>query len=234
MIYKTYSLDANKLLSLPETGMGYQIIEAQISGSPSTKRYVAYNSELIVDLDDNFSWNKYQIKNQGYNYTLRDSNFLNFKTDSIRLVPKSLLAERIQLSDSKIKSFNRQPSGKGAIDNPKENADGKEFFVRLSAFEADKRIDFEKKRLKDGTFTTTLYDYVDCVNKNDNPVDRYALPNDDEIKWAFYVQPKPIDRLQRGRVQPAFGHEGGGVEAYFENGTSENTYFIKRTYGELY
>ena len=28
MIYKAYSLDTEKLLSLPETGMGYQVIEA--------------------------------------------------------------------------------------------------------------------------------------------------------------------------------------------------------------
>lgn len=234
MIYKTYSLDANKLLSLPETGMGYQIIEGQIAGSNTTKRYVAYNSELIVDLDDNFSWNKYQIKYLSYNYVLRESEFLNLKTDSIKLVSKSLITEPKLLSYSKIRDFKRQSGGKGAIDNPKEYADGKEFFVRLSAFEVDKRIDFEKKRLKDGSFTTTLLDYVNCITTNDDPVDRYALPNDDKINWAFYIQPKPIDRLQRGIVQPAFGHEGGGVEAYFENGTSENTYFIKRKYGELY
>jgi len=105
--------------------------------------------------------------------------------------------------------------------------------VRLSAYENDKRIDFEKKRLKDGTYTTTLYDYISCVKTKDDPVDRYALPNDETIKWAFYVQPKSNDTLQRGIVQPAFGHAGGGIEAYFENGTAENTYLLKKQYGDF-
>lgn len=234
MIYKTYSSDANKLLSLPETGMGYQIIEGQLTGGYTTKRYVAYNSELIVDLDDNFLSYKKQIINLGFNNVLRDSSLLNIKTDSIRLVSKSFITERGQLSDYKVKNYSRQSNSKGAIDNPKEYADGKEFFVRLSAFEDDKRIDFDKKRLKDGTFATTLTDYVYCVTSKDDPVDRYALPNDDKIKWAFYVLPLSVDRLQRGIVQPAFGHDGGGIEAYFENGTSDKTYFNKKAYGELY
>lgn len=233
MIYKTFSSDSNKLLSLPESGMGYQIFEGQLSGSYTTKKYVAYNSELIVDLDDNFLSYKRQIINLGVSKVLLDSNLLNIKTDSIRLVSKSSMIDYRQLSDYKIKNYKRQSSGKGAIDNPKEYADGKEFFVRLSAFENDKRIDFDKKRLKDGTFTTTLFDYLYCAQNNDDPVDRYALPNDDKIKWAFYVQPKSIDRLQRGIVQPAFGHDGGGIEAYFENGTSENTYFMKKNYGDF-
>ena len=41
-----------------------------------------------------------------------------------------------------------------------------------------------------------------------------------------------IDSLQRGIVQPAFGHEGGGIEAYFEYGTSKETLLFKREYGK--
>ncbi|OGL43488.1 MAG: hypothetical protein A2W05_09020 [Candidatus Schekmanbacteria bacterium RBG_16_38_10] len=94
------------------------------------------------------------------------------------------------------------------------------------------RIDFENKKLRPGTYTTTNSDYLACVRFSDDPIDRYALPNDEEIKWAFYVQPKTKDVLQRGIVQPAFGHDGGGIEIFFENGTSNNTYLDKRSYGE--
>ena len=231
MIYKAHSSDSNRLLSLPETGMGYQIIEGQLTGSYSTKRYVVYNSDLIVDFDNDFQRFKQQIISRGYSTILNESNLLNIKTDSIRLVSRSYLYERRYLTESK-KSKKRNSGGKGATDNPKEYADGKEIFVRISAYEDDKRIDFAKKKLKDGTYTTTLYDYLDCLNTEDEPIDRYALPNDEKIKWAFYIQPKSIDRLQRGIVQPAFGHDGGGIEAYFENGTTENTYFNKRQYGK--
>ena len=87
-------------------------------------------------------------------------------------------------------------------------------------------------RLKPGSFTTTFRDYTDCVSTSDDPIDRYALPNDEKINWSFYIKPKSIDILQKGIVQPAFNHEGGGIEAYFEKGTSESTYLMKREYGK--
>ncbi len=136
------------------------------------------------------------------------------------------------LTESKRKDKERQSGGKGATDNSGENADGKEMFVRLSAYENDKRIDFNNKKLKPGTYTTTKVDYLTCVRVADDPIDRYALPNDEEIKWSFYVQPKTNDFLQRGIVQPAFGHDGGGIEVYFENGTPNNTYLDKKSYGK--
>jgi hypothetical protein len=233
MIYKAYSSNANKLLSLPETGMGYQVIDGQLTGSSQTKRYVVYNADLIVDLDDDFETNKQLIIVRGYTLISNFANPLDIKTDSIKLITKRSLYESKSLSQTKININNRQSGGKGAIDSPKENADGKEFFVRLSAYQNDKRIDFVKNRLKEGSFTTTLHDYLSCIRTKDDPVDRYALPNDETIKWSFYIQPKSNDSLQRGIVQPAFGHEGGGIEAYFENGTSENTYFMTKQYGEI-
>ncbi len=35
--------------------------------------------------------------------------------------------------------------------------------------------------------------------------------------WAFFIKPKKNDIFQFGVVQPAFGHLGGGVEAYFDS-----------------
>jgi hypothetical protein len=58
MIYKAYSSDTQKFLSLPETGMGYQIFNANLSGI--SKRFIAYNAQLIVDLDSRF----FEYKNQ--------------------------------------------------------------------------------------------------------------------------------------------------------------------------
>ena len=54
------------------------------------------------------------------------------------------------------------------------------------------------------------------------------LPSNDKIKFAFHIQPKRTDTLQRGKVQPANGKRGGGKEAYFANGTSNGT-FLKPT-----
>jgi hypothetical protein len=232
MIYKAYSSDAQKLLSLPETGMGYQVIDAKLYGQARSERYIVYNGELIVNLDIQFGDNKRQIITKGFSNVLNEAKALAIETNSISLVSKSQIIETRMMSESKKNTKHRYSGGKGAKDNPKESANGTEDFVRLSAYDDDKRVDFVNKRLIDGTYTTTYLDYNDCVTYQDDPIDRYALPNDETIKWAFYVKPKTIDVLQRGIVQPVFGHDGGGIEAYFEKRTSNDTYFDRRPYGK--
>jgi len=118
----------------------------------------------------------------------------------------------------------KNDSEKGALDNPVEPADGNEMFVRLSAFDDDKRIDKVNRCLRPGSFTTTFEDYSLCKLTSDKPIERYALPNNDEIKFAFYIQPEMSETLQRGRVQPAYSKRGGGIEAYFAKGTSYGTF----------
>jgi len=232
MIFKAYSSDQRQFLSLPETGMGYQVIEAKRYGKTYKERFVVYNSELIIDLDNKFSEFKRQLITEGYSKILNKAELLFIETNTISLVARNQITEPRVLSETKKKNKGRQSGGRRAVENPIETADGKEIFVRLSAYENDKRIDFENKKLIPGTYATTNSDYLTCVKTDDDPVDRYALPNDEEIKWAFYVQPKENDVLQRGIVQPAFGHDGGGIEIYFKNGTSNKTYLDKRAYGE--
>lgn len=232
MIFKAYPSDQWQFLSLPETGMGYQIIEAKRYEKTSKDRFVVFNSEIVIDLDSEFLDFKEQIKTDGYPRILSKAKSLPIKTSTISLVSRSQITEFRILTERKKKEHGRHSDGKGAADNPKELADGEEIFVRLSAFENDKRIDFGNKKLIPGTYTTTDSDYLDCVRFSDDPIERYALPNDDEIKWAFYVQPKTNDSFQRGIVQPAFGHDGGGIEIYFENGTSNNTYLERKDYGK--
>ena len=232
MIFKAYSSDQRQFLSLPETGMGYQIIEAKRYGKTSKDRFVVFNSELVIDLDSKFSDFKRQIITEGYSRILIKAESLPIETSTISLVARSQITEFRILTETKKKDRGRHSGGRGAADNPKELADGEEIFVRLSAYENDKRIDFENKKLIPGTYTTTDSDYRACVRFSDDPIDRYALPNDEEIKWAFYVRPKTNDVLQRGIVQPAFGHDGGGIEIYFKNGTSNKTYLERKDYGK--
>lgn len=231
MIYKIFEQDADTLLEQPETGMGYQIITTRQYERFTTKKMVVYNTNLAVDLDENFELNRKKIINEGYKVMLSKSQELMLETDSIKVIPHSQLNESVELSTFKKILFKRYTGGKGATDSPIENASGIENFVRLSAFEDDRRIDNVNKKLLPGSFATTEKDYRDCLTEKDDPVDRYALPNDDKIEWAFYIRAKSHDKLQRGIVQPAFKHAGGGIEAYFEKGTSNHTYFLKKAYG---
>ena len=73
-----------------------------------------------------------------------------------------------------------------------------------------------------------MEDYFKCKSTNDDPVERYALPSNDKIKFTFHIQPVKTNTLQRGTVQPANGKQGGGKEAYFAKGTAAGT-FLKQT-----
>ncbi len=240
MIYKAYLSDIKKLISLPETGIGYQLFEAIPFGSSYIRKYCAYNSEIILDLDNNFAYNKQQVFTKNYSAVLNEAKSLLIETSSIKILRKTQFLDTVKnlslevkmMSDSLKKEKHRYSNGNAAINNPKEYANGNETFVRISAYENDKRVDFLNRRLIDGSYTTTLNDYLECVSYIDDPVDRYALPNDEVIKWAFYILPTKVDILQRGIVQPAFGHQGGGIESFFEKGTSDNTLFDKRLYGK--
>lgn len=232
MIYKAYFSDRQKLTSLPETGMGYQVIDARTIGNYYKERFVVYNSELILKMDSNFSSSKRDLLISGYSKSIMNAITINIETSSISVLSKSEIKNNINMTFGLVNTKGRHIGSLGAIDSIKERADGNEVFVRLSAYEQDNRIDFENKCLKDGSFSTTKKDYLDCLRFEDDPVDRYALPNDERIKWTFFIKPSPNDILQRGIVQPAFGHFGGGIEAYFENGTSVNTMIDKRAYGQ--
>jgi len=230
MIYRAYAADTNKLLSLPETGMGYQVIEATMP-TLAKRRFVAYNAELLVDLDEDLSKNKGIIK-RNYVAAINEARDFPGTTASITLVAKSLITESRIIASSKVSEKHRHKGSTRAKDNPQEAANGSDVFVRLSAYENDRRVDAINKRLIPGTYATTDGDYKDCVLYKDDPVDRYALPNDEEIKWAFFVKPTKVDKLRRGVVQPAFRHDGGGLEVLFDDGTSNGTYFEKREYGK--
>ena len=234
MIYKIYEQDAQTLLEKPETGMGYQIVNAKQYDRYETKRFIIYNTNLAVELDSDFQTNRMKIIREGYKSVLNSSKELMLETDSIQVIGQIQASTRsvIALSESERIYHKRLSGGKGATESPKELANGVEYFARISAYEDDKRIDFVKMRLTNGSFATTYTDYSDCVKTNDNPIDRYALPNDENIKWTFYIQPKSNDILQKGIVQPAFNHAGGGVEAFFDKGTSAFTYLSKKEYGK--
>ncbi|MEO5777127.1 MAG: hypothetical protein ABIQ27_09475 [Flavobacterium sp.] len=233
MIYRIHPQDSRTLLEKPETGMGYQIITASQYNRNFNRKFIVYNTDLAIELDSHFLTYKRLVVTEGYKVMLNTATELMLETNTIKVFDHSSTREYIALSENKRIYCKRQSGGKGATDSQKEYANGTDYYVRLSAYEDDKRIDFEKNKLKPGSFTTTLLDYTQCVSTNDEPIDRYALPNNEEIKWAFYIRPKSTDILQKGIVQPAFEHAGGGIEAYFEKGTSDGTYILKKEYGKF-
>jgi len=220
MYFKISEFQETELLNLPETGMGYQVIEARKSGDYSREKFLVLNSEVVIEVNSFLSDNIRKVIKEGI-----DS--IKKMADIISLYSVSVLDED---QFRMVAGEPRNKDEKGAIDNPMENASGDELFVRLSAFDNDRRIDKKNKCLLPGSFATTNLDYMACKKTNDDPAERYALPNDDEIKFAFYILPIKNDTLQRGIVQPANGKRGGGIEAFFANGTTKGTFLLQTAY----
>jgi hypothetical protein len=220
MIYKFDREQENWLINQPETGMGYQVIEATKSGYYSREKILVLNSELAIDINGFEDDHVRKVINEGILSIKAVSSLITLNSISVfnGTQFRNVIAERKSERES------------AAIDNPVETTNGSEIFVRLSAFDDDKRIDKVNKCLKPGSYTTTMEDYVNCKTTNDDPVVRYALPTNDKIKWAFHIQPVNWDTLQRGTVQPANDKKGGGKEAFFRNGTSYGTFKKQTSY----
>jgi len=214
MYFKLSTSMENALLHQPETGMGYQVIEASKVGSYFPEKFLVLNSEIVVEMGGFETEDIRKIMNKGI-FTAKS------EASMIALNRITVLNEN-QFRDIVRDSNNENE--RGAIENSVENADREEMFVRLSAFDNDRRVDKINKCLLPGSFATTDKDCNDCRAEKDNPVERYALPSNDEIKFVFYIQPMKTDTLQRGTVQPANGKRGGGKEVYFENGTSSGSF----------
>ena len=219
MYYQLNASQENQLLNEPETGMGYQIIEASKAGEYLREKFIVLNTQAVIEIDGYEAIYIRSIISEGIHR-------FKMKADVVTLNSIKVLTE-IQFRGIKV-SEPKATKESGATENAVENANGIELFVRLSAFEDDKRVDKINKCLRAGSFTTTIDDYATCKKINDDPIERYALPNNDTIKFAFYILPKKTDTLQRGIVQPAYNKRGGGKEVYFANGTSKETY-IKQT-----
>lgn len=219
-----------KLLEMPETGMGFQVIELVGDTEISGDKFIVFNAEIAIELDEHFQANISKFHDFNSRFSPSSLPILNVKPENIFVLSRADIIEKINFilfADPN----NRRNGGKGATDNAVEIATGKDLFVRVSAYENDKRIDTSNKCLKPGSFTTTMPDYTDCVVTEDDPIDRYALPGQKNIMWCFYFKPVKGDTLQNGIVQPAFNHQGGGLEVFYDRGTSPDTYIEKKEYG---
>lgn len=118
-------------------------------------------------------------------------------------------------ADCLIDVFEDSGSKSSAKDAAFVYPDGKTYYVRLSAYEDDKRIDKKNNRLLPGSYATTKADYEKYVNDKDDPVERYALPNEEKIECAFHLLPIVKDGYRYAVVQPGFGKKGRWQRMFF-------------------
>lgn len=196
------------LLSLPETGMCYHVIEAQRNGTDLREKFVVLNSELAIELNDAAPLCVKQVALEG-----------------IEAVKRKALSFHWEITHV----YNHDPEVKpnsAVTESRNEFPDGGEIFVRRSIYENDKRVDHENKSLRPGSFTTTLNDSVKYRNNSDDPLIQLAMDHGVRGKWGYYFQPRRTNILQRGKPDP----KTGAKEIFFRDGTSFGTFLHRKTY----
>jgi len=205
-----------KLLSLPESGMGYQVIEATYSDF-SRKECIVLNASIA---EPTYNRNARDILKS---ISLEEANKIyKFASPSAEIIDVKLKADKGIFKASVIKLS----EAKGADKAPLELTKKDERFVRFSPFEDDKRIDKVNKEALPGTYATTKKDADYCIDHRIDPIARYALPSILPVKYAFNICPCERTVVQRGTVESANDQSGGGEEALFPKGTDNNTVIL--------
>ena len=207
-----YSLrfeETQSLLRQPESGMGYQVVDARTTDY-RTKRGVVVNAELLA-LDEEERTDRLMLS-KSYAESLRTARSAVGQFRSLSVV---------QDYRTTVLSKRQAKAAGGANEATEEMSKEGEGFHRFSAFENDRRVTTEKSLLP-GTYATTEED-GHTVETGTEAVERYALPNTDPASYRFTIKPGKNTTLTKGIVEPANGHECGGVEVIFTDGTHKET-----------
>lgn len=234
MIWRTTDVQEAFLLTQPESGMGYQLIEFVDTLEDRLRTAVVFQARLVVELDEAFDMELSYLaqRNDLDGWVLEPGSFgLLREVKELKLIKPPSTALLHMVAEPSLGKCGRRNGGYGALDAPTFEVDGIAHYVRISAFANDRRVDQLNGCLVPGTFATSVQDYWACVRCPDDPIDRYALPNTLPSTTAFHIRPVKPDLLQKGVVQPIFYHAGGGEEFYFSQGTSRGTVLDVRPYG---
>lgn len=208
MYYRLSPSQEKELLSQPETGMGYQAIEAQLPGIDMKAKFIVLNAELVVELNEAAPLCVKEIARSGIDNVLAKAMDFRWKIT------------KVLLHDTELKPVSV------ANEVKEEHPDGGEIFVRRSLYANDKRIDTVNKCLRAGSFTTTFADSLKYKHSSEDPLIQLAMDHGVRGQYGFHVQPKRNDVLQRGKVNA----QTGAKEVFFKNGTSFGTFLKREAY----
>lgn len=203
------------LLELPETGMGFQLVEAVNWGKQTP--FIVFNSELAVDISElglSPSDDPSVILDNGLRIieSLKSYKTTMFSAPS----PHSfkLLSSRISDKPSRISTSLKASMPSSLV--KKVVLHENRIFHRFSAFNPDKRVNPKTGNFLPGTYATTESEVL-FVPSGFAAVGRFALPNSLPASHHYVIEAPAGITVEFGTVAPAFGQAGGGVEAYFKS-----------------
>jgi hypothetical protein len=202
------------LLNQPESGMGYQIVEATTFDN-KIKRGIAYNAELLLFEEEP----RLTLKTTAFTRLLNEAKISTGEIKSLNVVTNTASASPAFALRERATRYGKQATP--AKDAPIEKTREKEVFKRFTAYENDRRITSDGKLLP-GTYATTEEDAKN-VRTGKEAVARYALPNPKPASNKWTIEPHKDTVIQYGIVEPANDQPGGGVEVLFRDGTHAGT-----------
>ena len=206
-----------ELQNLPETGMGFLLVEATIMGNAT--RLLVLDSEPAIDLS--------QIElTPGDDPAVILHNGIKvieaLKVDTVRTMfaapgPHSFRLLQTRIGPLPSGSVVAGASVRTALPSSLVKHDklkANRVFYRYSAFNLDKRVDPVTGSFLPGTYAAPESE-IPFVPTGFLAVGRFALPNVLPASFRYEIT-APVGTVgDFGSVAPAYGQSGGGVEAYF-------------------
>ena len=210
-MYRLSENQASALVDQPESGMGYQVIEAEVNSA--TIFALAFNAELLV-MPDELS----EARGRSHDELL---------TEAVAVQSFQLLAVLPAGASGPTPTGSSIAPAAGAALAPApllaRLTSIHEGFVRFSAYSNDKRIGKDGSVTKD-TYATTVSDARFAVSGL-AVSGRYALPNPSPAIYAHTLVPGAGVPYQLGTARPAHLQAGGGVELVFPTGAPAGSTF---------
>lgn len=216
-MWKLEGSEIENLRNLPETGMGFQLIEA-LAGLNKIEVLV-FNCDRALDLS------RINLQPGGDPMTVLGNGLrvieavkggeseprrplLPIRPLNARIGPLPAMTTfpaskvlRIALPSSLVK---------------REKLTINRIFHRFSAFNPDWRVDPKTGNFVAGTYAAPKSE-EEFVRTGFVAVGRFALPNKWPAVYRYEIEAPVGTTVDFGTVAPAFGQAGGGVEAYFPN-----------------
>jgi|WetSurMetagenome_2_1015567.scaffolds.fasta_scaffold156856_2 hypothetical protein len=211
IIWRAAEQDQVRLIRMPESGMGYQIIWVRIK----QMHYLVLNATFVASLGE--------LRESGF--SREDLPYLSGDPDGRRALElrahDSLGHIELAFTAFGGRAESRMPGAEvqRSVAFPVPTRRGRNrlrSFYRFSAYTKDKHVD--ANGFKRGTYATTYSD-IRLVPSGFAAVGRYALPNPASANCVFQILTRATPTLV-GATSPNFGQAGGGVEVRFDNGAA--------------
>jgi hypothetical protein len=217
-VYRLTPELTQQLVNQPESGMGYQVVEAHRANN-TIERGIAHNAELLVLESEPPT----DLKGASHEQLLSLA-----KSSANDILKVTVVPAKSALRAGDPNSGTAVNAGPASGDVPKPTGAG-ETFQRFSAYLNDRRLAPNNSWVP-GTYATTSAD-ASNINTGMDAVRRYALPPASPTSpalpasYTFSCAPVAGTLIQRGIVVAANGQPGGGVEVIFPKGTNPASVF---------